>query len=304
MSQLQADITATQQALQQIIVGKTQALKLATTCLLAGGHLLLEDVPGVGKTTAAKALAAVFGLQFNRVQFTADLLPADILGAAVYHADSTEFRFHPGPVFCQLLLADEINRASPRTQSALLEAMAEGRVTQDGTTHALPQPFFVVATQNPLEQVGTWPLPESQLDRFMMRLSLGYPAHADERLLLQGEDREALLAAQQAVTSAEQILAMRKAVRSIHVSSDWLDYLQALLAASREAGVQQGLSPRAGLALKQAAQAWAWLHNSEYAKPDDLQAVFVAVAGHRLGAGDQRAGEQQAQALLQQVAIP
>lgn len=308
MSQPLADLNAArdvQAALQQIIVGKNQQLMLAVTCLVAGGHLLLEDVPGVGKTTAAKALAAVFGLEFNRVQFTADLLPADILGASVYHADSGEFRFHAGPVFCQLLLADEINRASPRTQSALLEAMAEGRVTQDGISHALPAPFFVVATQNPLEQVGTWPLPESQLDRFMMRLSFGYPAREDERMLLKGDDREAMLAAQSAVSNPAALVAMQQAIRTIHISDDWLDYLQALLAASREPGDSVGLSPRAGLALKKAGQAAAWLAGRDYATPDDLQAVFVAVAGHRLTtAAGSRRGSQLAAELLKRVAIP
>jgi MoxR-like ATPase len=266
-----------------ILLGKSHQVRLAFACLLAGGHLLVEDVPGVGKTTLAHALAATLGLVFQRIQFTSDLLPSDIIGVSVYERETGTFRFHPGPVFAQLLLADEINRATPKTQSALLEAMAEGQVTVDGISRALTQPFFVVATQNPQDLAGTYPLPDSQLDRFMLRLSLDYPNADAERALLTGEDRPQLIGRLSPSLGVAEIDLLRAQVRSVLASPALLDYLQALLAISRrhpEARV--GLSPRAGLALLAAARAWALLGNRAYVIPEDLQAVFVAVAAHRL----------------------
>ncbi|MGP1665877.1 MAG: AAA family ATPase, partial [Rhodanobacter sp.] len=246
---LQQRLDAAIAQVNQVLLGKPRQVKLAFACLIAGGHLLLEDVPGVGKTTLAHALAATFALEFQRVQFTSDLLPSDIIGVSIYERDSSQFRFHPGPIFTGLLLADEINRASPKTQSALLEAMAENQVTMDGQTHALPQPFFVVATQNPLDLNGTFPLPESQLDRFMLRLSLDYPDAAAERALLTGTDRRDLLASLTPQLDGTALLALHRHAQSITVSNALLDYLQALLAASRRhADIRTGLSPRAGLA--------------------------------------------------------
>jgi MoxR-like ATPase len=267
----------------RVILGKDEALRLALTCLLAGGHLLIEDLPGVGKTTLAHTLAALLGLDFRRLQFTADLLPADILGASVYEPGRGEFRFHPGPVFAQVLLADEVNRATPRAQSALLEAMEEGQVSVDGVSHPLPEPFFVIATQNPREQVGTFPLPESQLDRFLMRLSLGYPDAGAERALLRGEDRRELLARLNPRVDPAQLRGWAEEIHAVHVADVVLDYLLALLAASREhPAIDHGLSPRAGLAWLRAARAWAWLAGRETLRPDDLQRLAVPVLAHRL----------------------
>ena len=266
-----------------ILLGKSHQVRLAFACLLAGGHLLVEDVPGVGKTTLAHALAATLGLAFQSIQFTSDLLPSDIIGVSVYERETATFRFHPGPVFAQLLLADEINRATPKTQSALLEAMAEGQVTVDGVSRALTQPFFVVATQNPQDLAGTYPLPDSQLDRFMLRLSLDYPNADAERALLTGEDRPQLIGRVSSCLEMGEIDALRESARAVLASPALLDYLQALLAISRrhpEARV--GLSPRAGLSLLAAARAWALLGGRGYVIPEDLQAVFVAVAAHRL----------------------
>ncbi|TSE27618.1 Holliday junction ATP-dependent DNA helicase RuvB [Tepidimonas aquatica] len=258
-------------------------MRQALTCLLADGHLLIEDVPGVGKTTLAQALARTLGLRLARVQFTADLLPSDVVGASVWDRERRSFVFHPGPVFADVLLADEINRASPRTQSALLEAMEERQVTVDGVTHPLPQPFFVIATQNPLEQVGAQPLPESQLDRFLMRLSLGYPDAAAERALLRGQDRRELLSTLPALTDAAGLRALQHAAAAVGVADALLDTLQALLHATRSGGrFAQGLSPRAGLALLRAARAYALLQGRAYVAPDDLYAVVVPVAAHRL----------------------
>src|SRR5699024_7228573 len=238
----------------RVVLGKPHQVKLAFACLIAGGHLLLEDVPGVGKTTLARALAATFDLDFQRIQFTSDLLPSDIIGISVYEREAGNFRFHPGPILTQLLLADEINRATPKTQSALLEAMAEGQATVDGRTHDLPHPFFVVATQNPLDLAGTFPLPDSQLDRFMLRLSLGYPDTAAERALLSGDDRRQTLAGLRPCLDVAAIDTLRRQARAATVSPALLDYLQALLAASRRhADIRVGLSPRAGLALLAAA---------------------------------------------------
>ncbi|MFS2026605.1 AAA family ATPase [Massilia sp. GER05] len=267
----------------QIVVGKDQQVRLALTCLLAGGHLLIDDVPGVGKTTLAHALALALGLKFNRVQFTSDLLPADVAGISVYEREKNGFVFHPGPIFTQVLLADEINRATPKTQSGLLEAMEERQVTADGVTRALPEPFFVIATQNPAHQVGTFPLPESQLDRFLMCLSLGYPDAAAERALLMGEDRRAMLKTIEPVMRPEDLLDAQRSLRAIHASDKLIDYLQALALASRSGKLfAEGLSPRATLALLQAARAWAALEGRDHVIPEDVQALLVPVCAHRL----------------------
>ncbi|KGF79872.1 ATPase AAA [Massilia sp. JS1662] len=267
----------------QIVVGKDQQVRLALTCLLAGGHLLIDDVPGVGKTTLAHALALALGLKFNRVQFTSDLLPADVAGISVYEREKNGFVFHPGPIFTQVLLADEINRATPKTQSGLLEAMEERQVTADGVTRALPEPFFVIATQNPAHQVGTFPLPESQLDRFLMCLSLGYPDAAAERALLMGEDRRAMLKTIEPVMRPEELLDAQRSLRAIHASDKLIDYLQALAQASRSGKLfAEGLSPRATLALLQAARAWAALEGRDHVIPEDIQALLVPVCAHRL----------------------
>ncbi|MFK3738521.1 AAA family ATPase [Massilia sp. TN1-12] len=267
----------------QVVVGKDQQVRLALTCLLAGGHLLIDDVPGVGKTTLAHALALTLGLKFNRVQFTSDLLPADVAGISVYEREKNGFSFHPGPIFTQVLLADEINRATPKTQSGLLEAMEERQVTADGVTRPLPEPFFVIATQNPAHQVGTFPLPESQLDRFLMCLSLGYPDAAAERALLMGEDRRAMLKTLQPVMQPDQLMEARQALRAIHASGALVDYLQALAQASRSGKLfAEGLSPRATLALLQAARAWAALEGRDHVIPEDIQALLVPVCAHRL----------------------
>jgi len=285
------------QGIGRIILGKEEVIRLAVTCLLARGHLLFEDQPGVGKTLLSQALAQALGLQFRRVQFTSDLLPADILGASMYEREAGRFVFHPGPVFTQVLLADEINRATPKTQSALLEAMEEGKVTSDGTTHALPSPFFVIATQNPSSQIGTFMLPESQLDRFLMRLALGVPDREAERRILQGQDRRELLRSLPAVMEWNEFEQMQQWTRSVHVSPALLDYLQDLLAGSRGEG--QGLSPRAGLALLGAARAWALMNGRTLVLPEDVQAVGVAVMSHRLEGDGETARE-----LLETTPVP
>ena len=269
-----------------IVFGKRREVRLAFVCLLAGGHLLIEDLPGVGKTTLAHALAATLGLGFQRVQFTSDLLPSDIIGVGIYEREANRFRWHPGPLFTQLLLADEINRAMPKTQSALLEAMAEEQVTVDGTTHRLTPPFFVVATQNPLDFAGTYPLPDSQLDRFMLRMSLGYPDRDAERAMLGAQDRRNLIEHSSACLTPEQILELRRACGSIFASPALIEYVQALLAASRaHAEIRIGLSPRAGLAVLAAARAHALLAGRAHCVPEDVQAVFPFVASHRLAPG-------------------
>jgi MoxR-like ATPase len=266
-----------------IILGKQHQLRLALACLLARGHLLIEDLPGVGKTTLAHALATTLGLHYQRIQFTSDLLPADILGVSIYNRDSGGFQFHPGPVFSNIVLADEINRATPKAQSALLEAMEERQVTVEGETRRLPQPFFVIATQNPFHQIGTFPLPESQLDRFLMRIELGYPDDQAERILLQGEDRRKLLDGIAPALSPGRLLKVQSQVDTVHVSDALLDYLQALLGYSRHAPhYQNGLSPRAGLALLHSARAWAFLEGRDLVLPEDLQIVLPAVINHRL----------------------
>ena len=267
----------------QIIIGKDKQIRQALVCLLAGGHLLIEDVPGVGKTTLAHALAIALGLQFNRLQFTSDLLPADVVGISIFDREKSQFIFHPGPIFTQILLADEINRATPKTQSALLEAMEEHQVTAEGQTRQLPDPFFVIATQNPTHQVGTFALPESQLDRFLMCLSLGYPDAAAERALLLGEDRRNLLRAMVPVMQAEQLVQAQQSLRQIYTSSSLVDYVQSLAHATRQGDLfTEGMSPRAAIALLQAARAWAALEGRDHVVPEDVQAVLIPVVAHRL----------------------
>jgi MoxR-like ATPase len=296
---------------EQIILGKPQQIRLAITCLLARGHLLIEDLPGVGKTTLAHVLARTLGLQFQRIQFTSDLLPADILGVSVYQRASGEqtsgvFKFHPGPIFAQMILADEINRATPKAQSALLEAMEEQQVTIEGTTRELPTPFFVIATQNPAYQIGTFPLPESQLDRFLMRIALGYPDAQAERLLLAGEERRDMISHIKPLLEPASLIVAQQKASQVFISEALLDYVQALIARSRT-GVQfgTGLSPRAGLALVHASRAWAFLAGRTEVLPEDVQAVLPAVAGHRLrGSSGEADADALAQALLASVAIP
>jgi len=291
----------------QVILGKERQIRLAMACILARGHLLIEDVPGVGKTTLSHALARLLGLDYQRIQFTSDLLPADVIGVSVFDRESGSFRFHPGPVFSQLILADEINRASPKAQSALLEAMEENQVTAEGETRPLPQPFFVIATQNPLHQVGTFPLPESQLDRFLMRIHLGYPDARAERELLRGEARRDLIAHLEPALDAATLADLQKAVPAVKVSEALLDYVQALVNHTRHSPrYAQGLSPRAGLALLRAAQAWAMMQGRPQVLPEDVQAVLPAVVGHRLhGAGEAaRGGFDAAADLAANVAIP
>jgi len=287
----------------QIILGKENVVRLAVTCLLARGHLLFEDQPGVGKTMLSQALAQALGLGFRRVQFTSDLLPADILGASVYDRDTAAFHFHRGPVFTHVMLADEINRATPKTQSALLEAMEEGKVTADGTTHSLPEPFFVIATQNPSSQIGTFMLPESQMDRFLMRLALGVPDRSAERALLEGQERRELLRTLQPAMSFLELQQLQTWTRAVYAAPALLDYLQDLLAASRVQG--HGLSPRAGLALLAAARASALLNGRVMVLPEDIQAVAVVVMGHRLEhAADGMRGSDLARQLIAETPVP
>ncbi|GAB1394799.1 AAA family ATPase [Rhodocyclaceae bacterium] len=296
-------------AAEQIILGKSHQLRLAFACLLARGHLLIEDLPGMGKTTLAHTLARLLGLDFQRIQFTSDMLPADILGISVFDRERSSFRFHPGPIFTQVVLADEINRATPKAQSALLEAMEERQVTIDGETRALPEPFFVIATQNPTHQIGTFPLPESQLDRFLMRLTLGYPDRAAERALLEGRDRRALLADIQPALEPASLAAAQAQVQQIHVAPALIDYVQALVTHTRHAATwQHGLSPRAGLGLLAAARAWALLAGRDHVLPEDVQAVLPSVATHRLqvpgGAVESRTPEALAHLLIEAVPLP
>jgi MoxR-like ATPase len=293
-----------------VVVGKQPQIRMALACLLARGHLLIEDVPGVGKTTLAHALSISLGLQFKRVQFTNDLLPADIVGISIFERDNNRFVFHPGPVFSQVLLADEINRASPKTQSALLEAMEERQVSIDGDPRRLPEPFFVIATQNPQDQIGTFPLPESQLDRFLMCIELGYPDPKSERALLEGADRRDMVARLEPRMTPADLVEAQRSLKSIRTSPALLDYVQNLLTHSRRAAnFSEGLSPRAGLALLQAARAWAMLDGRNHVLPDDVQAVLVAVAGHRLrpakgSATSHRARAELVAELSKAVAIP
>lgn len=280
---MQTELAGVVDALNKIILGKPSQIRLAVVCLLAKGHLLIEDLPGMGKTTLAHALAKVLGLDFQRIQFTSDLLPGDILGSAIYRRSDETFKFHKGPIFTQVILADEVNRATPKSQSALLEAMEEYQVTVDGVSHKLPEPFFVIATQNPFHQIGTYPLPESQLDRFLIRISLGYPAREVERQLFSGGDARPLIEELNAVMTPEALIAMQNNVDQIAVSDKLFDYLQDLVAATRQSSHwSHGISPRGGLALLQAAKAWALMEAREYVIPEDIQAVWLAVAEHRL----------------------
>lgn len=291
-----------------IILGKEHQIRLAIACLLARGHLLIEDIPGVGKTMLAHALASSLGLGFQRIQFTSDLLPADILGVSIFNRDNSGFQFHPGPIFTQVVLADEVNRATPKAQSALLEAMEEHQVTIEGETRRLPQPFFVIATQNPSYQIGTFPLPESQLDRFTMRIQLGYPDAEAERALLQGQDRRDLLEELKPCMTIDELVELQHRAQQVHVSGALLDYVQALVNHSRRtADYVNGLSPRAALALLHAARAWALMEGRVHALPEDVQAVLSGVVGHRLcPAGDiaLAGGTDVAAHLIKHVAIP
>ena len=293
----------------QIILGKERQLRQALACLLARGHLLIEDLPGVGKTTLAHTLARLLGLEFQRIQFTSDMLPADILGISVFDRESGSFRFHPGPVFTQVILADEINRATPKAQSALLEAMEERQVTVEGATRPLPSPFFVIATQNPTHQIGTFPLPESQLDRFLMRIDIGYPDRAAERALLEGVDRRSLLAETRPVMTPADLLSAQAFAASVHVSAALYDYVQAIVTHTRHAAEwKSGLSPRAGLGLLAAARAWAMLDGRDHVLPEDVQAILPAVAVHRLQplgeSGERRTHGEIARALIEAVPLP
>lgn len=289
----------------EILLGKEKAIRLAICTLLSRGHLLIEDMPGVGKTTLAHLIGQLTGLDFQRIQFTSDLLPADILGVSVYEREAERFKFHQGPVFCNLLLADEVNRTTPKTQSALLEAMEEKQVTIDGETYRLPQPFFVIATQNPASQIGTFPLPESQLDRFLMCINIGYPDAESERALLAGNDRREMLSRVESVITPAELLRLQQEVASIHAADAIIRYLQAILAYTRESQrFQQGLSPRAGLSLLSAAKSWALLEGRDAVLPEDVQAVVPAVVNHRLFMQTDglqgMAGEQ----ILDNVAVP
>lgn len=300
-------LTIAEQEVNRVLLGKQGQVRLAFSCLLARGHLMIEDMPGVGKTTLAHALAAVMGSNYQRVQFTSDLLPADILGVSIYKREKDVFEFHPGPIFCQVLLADEINRATPKTQSALLEGMAEGQVTIENQTHTLPQPFFVIATQNPLDLIGTFPLPDSQLDRFLMSISLGYPAADAERQLLTSATRASILREVKAIMSPADIILLQEDCAAVHTSADLLDYIQALLAETRsEQWFESGLSPRAGLGLLNASRAYAFMENRAYVIPEDIKAVFPWLARHRLNAnsGFSASSEEQIAEMLQQLPIP
>ena len=276
-------MTKAAQAVSRVILGKEEQIQLALTCLVARGHLLIEDLPGVGKTTLAHAIARVMGLEFQRIQFTSDLLPADVLGVSVYNRERSMFEFHPGPVFSHFILADEINRATPKTQSALLEAMEEHQVTAEGMTRALPEPFFVIATQNPAHQVGTYPLPESQLDRFLMRLKLGFPDRDAERELLRGEERRDMIEHITPVLDAGKLLTIQKQAASLHAADALLDYVQAILEFSRQSPLFEfGLSPRGGLALLNSARALALLEDNDFVLPEHIKRVLPSVVNHRL----------------------
>jgi MoxR-like ATPase len=290
--------------LNRILLGKEQQLRLAVCGLLARGHLLIEDIPGMGKTTLSHALAKATGLSYQRIQFTNDLLPADVLGYSMYDKEAGALVFHPGPIFAQVVLADEINRASPRTQSALLEAMEERQVSIEGQTRPLPQPFFVIATQNPAEQSGTYPLPESQLDRFLMRIRLGYPDPKAERELLEGEDRRAVTDRLQPLLSQNELMQLQVAADQVIASPALLDYIQRLLEQSRRMpGLLYGLSPRAGLGLLRVAKAWAFMEGRQHVLPDDIQTVFAAVAEHRLEQGESGKSAGRVRQLLTTVSV-
>jgi MoxR-like ATPase len=299
-------LNATLDQLNHVILGKDPEIRLCVACLLARGHLLIEDIPGVGKTTLAHALAQTLGLSYQRIQFTSDLLPADIIGVSIFDRAGSRFEFQHGPIFAQLVLADEVNRATPKAQSALLEAMEEQQVTVDGRSHPLPEPFFVIATQNPSEQVGTFPLPESQLDRFLMRIELGYPDAAHERQLLMGQDRRVLLATLGARLSPAELASLQAGVHRIHASPALLDYVQALVAYTRSSGrFAIGLSPRAAIGLLRASQSWALLAGRNAVVPEDVQAVLPAVVGHRLHlTGDSGSAPDSGREIIESVPIP
>ncbi len=301
-------ILQARKTLGQIILGKDAQISLALSCLLARGHLLIEDLPGLGKTMLAQALAHTLGLEFRRIQFTSDLLPADVVGVSVFRQDSGEFEFQPGPIFSQLVLADEVNRATPKAQSALLEAMEEHQVSVDGNTMPLSEPFFVIATQNPGDQIGTFPLPESQLDRFLMRIEIGYPDEVSERKLIAGNDRRSMIASIEPVAGPEMLIALQKSVRAQYVSDPLIDYIQALVRHTREsADIDIGLSPRGSQALVAAARAHAFVEEHSGVYPDDVQAIFAAVAGHRLkpaGSTRFRSPAELCQHVIDSVAIP
>jgi MoxR-like ATPase len=293
--------------IETIIVGKPEQIRLAVCCLLSSGHCLIEDLPGVGKTTLSHALAKVFGLNFSRIQFTSDLLPADILGVSIFDPKSQAFNFHPGPIFSNCVLADEMNRATPKTQSALLEAMEERQITIDGSTKKLQQPFFVIGTQNPLDQSGTFPLPESQLDRFMMKLNLGYPDEKAERELLSGQNRQHLIHNLQPAITTENLIQLQNAVEEIHVSDALLDYVQLLVSETRNKQLfVYGLSPRAALSLLRAARAWALMNGRNFVEPGDIKAVFISISNHRLIPTEQHSKNSTSlvETLLQQISIP
>ncbi len=287
------------EAANQIIIGKKQQIKLSLCTVLSEGHLLIEDVPGVGKTTLVRLLAKALGLKSSRVQFTNDLLPADILGTSIFDARTSGFSFHQGPIFNQIVIADELNRATPKTQSACLEAMEERRVSIDGRSYDLPKPFVLVATQNPLEQAGTYPLPEAQLDRFLMRIEIGYPDRESEKQLLKGDSRESLLQGMKSIMTPEEVLNHQAKTKNIYIADSVIQYIQNLLEFSRSQAVdQKGLSPRAGLALVRAAKSYAYIEGRDHVLPDDVKAVAVAVMGHRLNhMTDQTASEGQRRAL-------
>jgi MoxR-like ATPase len=291
----------------QVILGKVRQIRLAMACILAKGHLLIEDVPGVGKTTLSHALARLLGLDYQRIQFTSDLLPADVIGVSIFDRETSSFRFHPGPIFAQIILADEINRASPKAQSALLEAMEEHQVTAEGETRKLPEPFFVIATQNPMHQVGTFPLPESQLDRFLMRINLGYPDAKAERELLKGAERRDLISQLEPAITAAQLTELQKTVPTMQVTDALLDYVQQLINHTRHSPrFTQGLSPRAGVAILRAAQAWALMEGRRQVLPEDVQAILPAVVGHRLHGNAEavKGGFDPAKELITSVPIP
>ena len=303
---LRPELQEVYDCLNNLILGKPEQVKLSLACMLANGHLLIDDLPGMGKTVLSNSLARVLGLDYKRVQFTNDLLPADLLGGSIYEKKQAAFRFMPGPVFSQLLLADEINRASAKTQSALLEAMEERQVSLEGETYYLPKPFFVIATQNPLEQIGTSALPESQLDRFMMRISMGYPTRSAELEILSGESRRDLLENQVCLMTPEQLLAYQQQTEAVSASESVLIYLHDLLLYTRQSNrFMNGISTRGGLAILHAAKAWAWLEGAEVVMPQHIQAVFPSVAGHRLQLRDGRTDVHSAgQEILEAVAVP
>ncbi|MCP4076332.1 MAG: MoxR family ATPase [Gammaproteobacteria bacterium] len=304
---MQKSILSAINHIEAIIVGKPEQIKLAVCCLLSSGHCLIEDLPGVGKTTLSHALAKVFGLNFSRIQFTSDLLPADILGVSIFDPQTQSFNFHPGPVFSNCVLADEMNRATPKTQSALLEAMEERQITIDGSTKTLQQPFFVIGTQNPLDQSGTFPLPESQLDRFMMKLNLGYPDEKAERELLAGQNRQHLIQQLEPALTTDKLIQIQKAVEEVHVSDALLDYVQLLISETRNKQLfVYGLSPRAALSLLKAARAWALMSGRDFVEPGDIKAVFSSISNHRLIPTEQHSKNAASlvENILQQITIP